>query len=253
MAELKGDEKIVVMSDIHGYDNPLAQAIDFYGDQPDRYLVIGDMIGGDGPHSAQVLDRLQQVDADVTLGNWELYLLAGMLHQDEYTRHGIQYSMRPFEQNYLGVIAGSYGVATKGIERSEAIKRLREKMQQRGHLQMLAQAALYFEGRDFVAIHAGLTDQAWLPQKQTLYGSRQKITSGEFDEPQQIIDLGLARQAEAFGATHKTVVTGHSHSPRGSRISANGARVRIGSQLDLGRPLYAWQSWNGELKEIPQK
>lgn len=253
-------EKIVVVSDLHGFDEPLEKVTNHYGDKPDRYLINGDLVGA-GPNTARVLDIAQEVDADITLGNWELYLLAGMLHKDEETRQRIQKTARVFsdEKGILSAIARSYGIATKATANSEKIERLKEAMLEKGHLQMLAQAAMYFEGKDFIAIHAGLTDTGWLLQKQELFCSRKDLleNTGEedeedYDEPPQITSLPLARQQEAFQGSHKIVVTGHTHMPQGERITAGGARVRIGSRLELREPLNVWQSWNGGLREFSQ-
>lgn len=258
MAEIKTDQKIVVASDLHGYYEPLQQAVDHYGDRPDRYVINGDLVGT-GPSTARVLDIAQEVDADVNLGNWELYLLAGMLHNNKETRQRMQTTAWVFneEKGILDAIVRSYGITTKAIAHSEKIERLREAMLQKGHLQMLARAAMYFEGRDFIAIHAGLTDAGWLMQKQELFYARKDLLENtgeeEYDEPPQITSLRLARQQEAFRGSHKTVVTGHTHKPQGDRITADGARVRLGSQLELHKPLHTWQSWNGEVREFLQK
>ncbi len=255
MSEILSDEKIVVASDLHGYYEPLEKMVKHYGDTPDRYLLNGDLIGA-GPSTARVLDTAQDIDADITLGNWELYFLAGVLHEDPEERLRIQRTAKLFDtrENLLGRMASSYGISTRGKNRSYIVEQMQDKMLERGHLQMLAQAAMYFEGKDFIAVHAGLTDAGWLLQKQELFYSRNDLVrvtdDSEYNEPPQITDLGLAHQAEAFAATHKTVVTGHSHAPQGDRTTADGARVRIGSQLDLHEPLYTWQSWDKEVKEF---
>lgn len=249
---------MVVMSDLHGYDEPLRKAVDYYGDTPDGYLVNGDLIGA-GPSTARVLGIAQDVDADINIGNWELYLLAGMLHKDEETRQRIQKTARVFsdEKGVLSAIARSYGIETKATAHSEKIERLKEAMLEKGHLQMLARAAMYFEERDFIVVHAGLTDAGWLLQKQELFYAREDLLENtgtedeeEYDEPPQITSLSLARQQEAFRGSHKIVVTGHTHMPQGDRVTAGGARVRLGSRLELHEPLFAWQSWDNEIKSF---
>lgn len=253
-------KELVVIGDLHGYYEPFEEAVDYYGDTPDGYLVNGDLIGA-GPSTARVLGIAQDVDADINIGNWELYLLAGMLHKDEETRQRIQKTARVFsdEKGVLSAIARSYGIATKVTTHGEKIERLKEAMLEKGHLQMLARAAMYFEGRDFIVVHAGLTDTGWLLQKQEMFYAREDLLKNtgkedeeEYDEPPQITSLSLARQQEAFRGSHKIVVTGHTHMPRGDRITANGARVRLGSRLELREPLHAWQSWDGGLREFSQ-
>lgn len=255
MSEILPDEKIVVASDLHGYYQPLEKVVKHYGDGPDRYLLNGDLIGA-GPSTARVLDIAQDINADINLGNWELYLLAGMLQEDPEARQRIQGAAKIFgtRENLLGAIASSYGVDIRGKDRSYMIENLQDKMMERGHLQMLAQAAMYFEGKDFVAVHAGLTDTGLLLQKQEMFNARKDLLKNtgeeEFDEPPQITSLPLAHQQEAFGATNKIVVTGHAHEPLGDRITADGARVRIGSWLKKNQPLHVWQSWDKEIKSF---
>lgn len=254
MSEPTTNEKIVIASDFHGYYEPLESLVRHYGDVPDRYVLNGDLIG-QGPSTARVLDIAQDIDADVTLGNWELYWLAGMLHQDEETRQRSQKTVRVFstKNHILGAIAASYGISSRHKTREYMVEKLREEMHERGHLQLLARAAMYFEGRDFVAVHAGLTDTGLLLQKQEMFCARKDlltVVDDEYEEPPQITDLALAHQTEAFGATNKTVVTGHAHTPQGQRVTANGKRARIGSRLELHEPLHAWQSWDGEIQKI---
>ncbi|OGL32590.1 hypothetical protein A3F64_00455 [Candidatus Saccharibacteria bacterium RIFCSPHIGHO2_12_FULL_42_8] len=253
-------KELVVIGDLHGYYEPFEKAVDYYGDTPDGYLVNGDLIGA-GPSTARVLDIAQDVDADINIGNWELYLLAGMLHEDEETRQRIQQTARVFsdEKGILSAIASSYGIATKATTHAEKIERLKEAMLEKSHLQMLARAAMYFEEKDFIVIHAGLTDAGWLLQKQELFYAREDLLENtgkedeeEYNEPPQITSLSLARQQEAFQGSRKTVITGHTHMPQGDRVTANGARVRLGSRLELHESLFAWQSWNGELREFSQ-
>lgn len=253
-------KELVVIGDLHGHYEPLEEAVDYYGDAPDGYLINGDLIGA-GPSTARVLDIAQEIDADINIGNWELYLLAGMLHEDEETRQRIQKTARVFsdEKGILSAIARSYGIAAKGMTHGEKIERLKEAMLEKGHVQMLARAAMYFEERDFIVVHAGLTDTGWLLQKQELFYARKDLLENtgkedeeEYDEPPQITSLPLARQQEAYRGSHKIVVTGHTHMPQGDRVTAGGVRVRLGSRLELHEPLFAWQSWNGELRESSQ-
>lgn len=253
MSEPVKTEAIPIISDLHGYYEPFKATVDYYGDKPDRYLVNGDLIG-QGPATAQVLDLALEIDADVTLGNWELYWLAGMLHEDEETQQRIQRTVRVFSDRFcLGAIAASYGIKGNRMPRGEKVERLKEAMLEKGHLQMLARAGMYFEGKDFVAVHAGLTDTGLLLQKQEMFYARQdllKVSDEDYLEPPQITDLALAHSDKATLATNKVLVTGHAHTPSGDRVTAGGKRVRIGSRLELHEPLHIWQSWNGEIHKI---
>ncbi len=252
MTERLCNKKVVVASDLHGHYQPLEKMLRHYGDSPDRYILNGDLLGA-GPSTAKVLDIASAIDADINIGNWELYLLAGLLHEDKEIQRQIQDAVRVFgeEKGVLDAITGSYGINTKIVGHSEKIKRLQEAMLVRGHLQMLARAAMFCETDDFIAIHAGLTGDSWSEQQEYLAEARDI-----FDEPRQIVDdaqFTLSRRPEAFEATDKVVVTGHSHIVPGPRITAGGKRVRLASRLELGEPLHVWQSWNGQVKGFEQK
>ncbi|MDO8336271.1 MAG: hypothetical protein Q7T74_05845 [Candidatus Saccharibacteria bacterium] len=240
MSELISEKKFVIVPDIHGRSDLFGMVADEYTDA--QIVAIGDTIGR-GPDSAGVLDIAQKTGTILTWGNWELYMMAGLVLHDLDTRRDIQHVVKPFEYDELQKFAVSYDIDTS-LPRQKMIESLTAAMQERGHLNMLARAAMYFETDDFIAIHAGLTDEPLVKQKEQL-----AKVKGTFDEPAQIVDDGqfsLATRAEAFTATDKIVITGHAHSILGNRVTAGGKRVRLASKVNDGQPLYVWQSWQDD-------
>jgi predicted phosphodiesterase len=241
------EKPTVVMADLHGYSAVLEKAVKEYGDVD--YVLLGDSIGG-GPDSAGVLDIADEVDAQLTWGNWEMYIMAGLVHHDLEKRQLVQDVTKPFDTSHgmLQSFARSYGVDTK-LPKSEIIENITAEMQAKGHLNMLARAAMYVETDEFIGIHAGLTPyKSWEKQKQDL-----AKVKGTFDEARQLVDYTdhrLSKRQKAYKVTDKIVLTGHTHKIKGERITDCGKRVRLGSQLYAGEPLFVWQSWDKKIEEF---
>lgn len=177
--------------------------------------------------------------------------MAGLLHNDLAIRDLIQNDIKPFNFSHseLQADARSYGINPRSPSKS-LIESITKAMQERGHLDLLARAAMYFETDDFIAIHAGLTSESWSKQKEDLIKAQKT-----FEAPVQIVDdpiFTLSRRQEAFEVTEKVVITGHSHIVPGPRVTALGKRVRLASQLNIGEPLHVWQSWDGQIKSFDQ-
>lgn len=241
------EKPMVVMADLHGHSKVLEKVVKEYGDVD--YVLLGDSIGG-GPDSAGVLDIANEVNAQLTWGNWEMYIVAGLVYHDPQQRQLVQDVTKPFDMRHgmLQSFARSYDVDTK-LPKPEMIESIAVKMQHRGHLNMLARAAMYIETDEFIGIHAGLTHyKNWEKQKHDL-----AKVKGTFDEARQLVDYPdnrLSKRKKAFAATDKIVVTGHDHKIKGERITDCGKRVRLASQLYAGQPLAVWQSWDREIKEF---
>lgn len=238
---------MVVMADLHGYSVMLEKAVKEYGDVD--YVLLGDSIGG-GPDSAGVLDIAQDIKAKLTWGNWELYTMAGLVHHDLGYRAMIQDITKPFDtkSGLLQSFVRSYEVGTKNTTKVEMVEGVTRKMQERGHLNFLARAAMFVETDEFIGIHAGLTTKDWEKQKKDL-----SKVKGTFAETRQIVDYPdhrLSKRKKAFVATDKTVITGHTHKIKGPRVTDCGRRVRLASQLFAGQPLFVWESWTKEVKEF---
>ncbi len=241
------ERPMVVMADLHGHSDVFEKAVKEYGDID--YVLLGDSIGG-GPDSAGVLDIADEVDAQLTWGNWEMYIMAGLVHHDLEKRQLVQDVTKPFDTSHgmLQSFARSYDVDTK-LPKPKMIESIIKKMQKKGHLNILARAAMYVETDEFIGIHAGLTPyKSWEKQKQDL-----AKVKGTFNEAKQLVDYSdhrLSKRQKAFAVTDKIVLTGHTHKVVGERITDQGKRVRLASRLYAGQPLHVWQSWDKEIKEF---
>jgi hypothetical protein len=246
MSDFSGSLKdTVVITDIHAQSDVLQSVVETYGDVD--YILAGDSIGR-GPDTARTLDIARDIGAKLLRGNWEHLLLAGTVYHDIEARERVQKLAKYFELDELRRYAKSYEF--NPLQRQpELIRSLTKAMLERGHLDMLVKAAMYHETDDFIAIHAGLTNQNWIKQKRKL-----DFAKASFDGSMQLFDdsrFTLSNREKAFAATDKTVITGHSHDINGPRITAGGKRVRLASKLDAHQPLYVWQSWDQDVREIP--
>lgn len=256
MSEILGDKKIAVITDIHEEYDSLARVIDYYSDlpeevKPDVIVAAGDTVTGNNGNLAKTLDLVNDAGIVLLKGNQEYNMLAGFYAKNSEALENIRYSTKPFGLGQLQSVARSYGLGRelKKAPKSELISGIMEAMHERGHLEMLARAAMYYEGRNFVAIHAGLTNEGWLLQKQKLFYANDALLKGQnFDPPPQLFDFKLAKQRYDFSGTHKLVVTGHDHHTLRPRTLGRN-RVLLGSDVPNGQPLYSWQSWDYRIKE----
>lgn len=244
MSEIPPQVDTVVMTDVHARSRLLKKVTKEYGKDV-LYVAGGDTIG-QGSDTKGTLDIASEFEFRLLRGNWEHQGLAGLVYYDLEKRKEIQEVGRPFEYGELQKIATSYEIDPE-LPKEVLIESITEKMQACGHLNMLARAAMYYEteGEDgFIVVHAGLTEQDWTTQKNDLDRAK-----GTFEELPQIFDedqYSLSNREDAFTATDKVAITGHSHWVQGGRITAGGKRVRLGSTQSLP----VWQSWDGRIKEF---
>jgi predicted phosphodiesterase len=243
-------ERVIVLTDPHGHADYLSAITRKYKDSVDRYVVNGDILAcGEKPR--ETMELISQYDMTLSLGNHDIILRAGVETPDNDMRELLRYTYeKDFGRLALLRFARSYRVE-ESDDQVIMIERIVEKMRQQKHWQQIGRAAIYFEHPDFIAIHAGLTDQSWDEQQLALQEKNRIMNTGIFDDiPEQITSSELANQQERFTATDKVVVTGHSHTPYGPRITADGKRVRLASKPWSGEPVYVWQSWDGRLVSI---
>jgi predicted phosphodiesterase len=243
-------ERVVVLTDSHGHADYLRAITRKYKDSVDRYVVNGDILAcGEKPR--ETMELISQYDMTLNLGNHDVLFQAGVTIANPEQRSQLQYSCeKDFGRLALLRFAHSYRVE-ESDNKEIMIERIVEKMQKKSHWQRLADAALYFEHPRFIAIHAGLTDHSWDEQRRTLQEKSLTMKTGAFDEiPEQITSFKLANRQERFTATDKIVVTGHSHTPTGARVTDGGKRVRLASKPWLGEAMYVWQSWDETVTSI---
>lgn len=246
------NEKVLVIPDLHGHSQHLAKVEKMYGDRPDRYVLLGDMLSS-GLDPAGVLELAKKLGATTLAGNHEITLLQAMKDSDIANRIKVRRSERDFSVGSLRKFIDSYDL--HGPRRtSEILKRLESEMEKRDHWRYLAGAAMYYENNDMICIHAGLQPHiAWPNQRQSLDKIPNEIADGRFSRPIQIFDTPektLSNYPTAFRSTKKIVVTGHAHSPRGERLSEDKKRVRLASRLREGEPLFVYESWSQRIRQI---
>jgi hypothetical protein len=245
-------EKYVVVPDLHGHDELLRAAHGHYGDDV-GYVVVGDVFDGTD-RIKQTMDILKDIDSLLLLGNHEWVTMAAVFERDATLRRVWQDDIwRPHGGGYQRGTLESYGVSLKGEARSRA-SRLGNMLFKAGHMEMLIDAPLFFEDEDIVAVHAGVTNRHWSQQRQTLLAQARKKAMGCYDtEPEQLFSHELARSnAERTCLSGKTLVTGHSSLAMGAeqRVTADGRRVRLGSRVHAGAPLYVWENWTRQISAI---
>jgi serine/threonine protein phosphatase 1 len=79
-------ERIVVLSDVHGFVEPVQRMVDYY-DNDVHYVFNGDCVDR-GPDSKGVLDIIQETGADLILGNHEWVLLAALTERESSRKWG---------------------------------------------------------------------------------------------------------------------------------------------------------------------
>lgn len=255
-------EKIAVIPDLHGRADLLQAAHRRYGDI--GYVILGDIIDGE-PQVKQAIDIAKDIGAVLLKGNHEWTMLAALNERDEEVRRTWQNQMWLAGMYEKGTLK-SYGVK-RYPERDDTAKATKEVLAEVGHMNYLANAPLYFEGPDFIVVHAGLTKWSWLGTENILYSQKKELEKTQeltkennftavppqvFDDPEH--NLALSSSPEAFVATGKTVITGHAHLtlPAEERLTAGGKRVRLASHLNNGEVLFVWESWTGNVVAIEQ-
>ncbi len=247
-------DRFVVMPDLHGRVDKLELAVSKYQSQDVHFVQLGDFIDG-GMESKETLQLLKDIGATTLLGNHEYTLLAAIDETQDQAKEAWQDVWKsdsklflPYERNLLK----SYGIVPRQPTKNAA-EELTEAMQGLGHLEFLKNCRLFFEQPDFIAIHAGLTEENWQTiQRPYLEAVEQEIKHNQdySEEPVQIFDKKwqLSTQISASPATNKIVISGHAHNLKSQDNVKNPKRVKIASRLDKGFPLFVWQSWDEQVR-----
>ncbi len=234
-------EKIVVIPDLHGHADKLEQVVQNYDKNETTFVSLGDVLDG-GPAVVETVQILKGIGAVMLLGNHEWVALAAM-NDDEpesvWREMYLKFGKKTFE---------SYGV--NRVDRSDRILALRERMSELGHLEYIESGKLYFETPEFIAVHAGLTDELWSSQQARLEQIEDIRKSGDYSsEPDQIFDQQHTLATERWTlSTLKTVVSGHAHNRQYIDDGTSTALGRVKLASNLSRyPLFVWESWTGNV------
>ncbi len=244
-------EKLAVHADNHGRPE-LIYAVDRYYGGDVKQLVIGDVF--DGPDTKGSMQALCDVEASMLLGNHEWIYAASVLETDRARR--LQFASAIWPRIHDRVLQ-SYGVYPS-IPSPKNAERLYEKMPE-SHKGLLDAADLFYETKDFVTIHAGITAQRWplqrrtLSRRQTLRREQQRYVVDEDYIPHQIYEpRQLADRNTVLSGVGKLVINGHFHRPFEdfeSRYTALGARLYLATNKNDSFAV-VWESWTRNLVRI---
>jgi hypothetical protein len=251
------ERETVVLTDLHGHADKLREVVGYYGE--DKHFVINGDILDRGPDSKGVLDIIKDLNADLVLGNHEWAVLGALNDQDSESRWG-------WLQLWLISAGANRGYEDRTLESYDEQRRsnefetahyFKDKLQKMGHLTVLQEAGLYYENDELLVVHAGLSTQlTWARQKKKLNEIKTLASSGVFkEEPSQLISYKYAMDSNRPHDLGQTLVTGHFHGRSldaadkvfyepGSSIPS---RVKLASHLVDGDPLFAYESWTGQI------
>lgn len=242
-------ERYVVVPDLHGHAELLASTHKIYGDI--GYVILGDVV--DGPEVKQTLDIIKDIDAALLIGNHEWAMMAAMYEIDPEARQhwasDVWLRYRTANQTIQ-----SYGRNRSGRV-SNRLATLSRRLWETGHLDLLRRSRTYYEDEHVVAIHGGATNSPWVLQRHQLDEAQKEFDKDNFGaEPIQIFDHThvLSKRNTTPISIGKILITGHTNLVLNSaqRVTDNGRRVRLGSRLHDGSPLYVWENWSGMVKQI---
>lgn len=233
-------DKYLVIPDLHGQSDKLYAVINHYRAEAPQLLSLGDVLDG-GINPRDCVQMLIDEGAVILSANHEWTALAAMQSTNNQSVW-----QRIWLGRYQRKTLESYAVRSSEYVAME----LREKMRELGHLAFLNSALPYFETPEFIAVHAGLTDEPWEDQKAYLDAANADCLAGDYDsEAEQIFDLDFVLSTQdTTTATDKLVVSGHAHN-RTTSINnyPENNRLRLASKMSAGLPLFVWESWTGKI------
>lgn len=194
------DQKTYIIGDIHGHLDKFESILDAIPIvEGDRIVILGDMIDR-GPKPKKVIERIMHLRTE----GWDIIALKG--------NH---------EQMFIDVLRGNRGldlfVYNGGRTTLRDYKRRGELWAPRAHAKFFASLPLYYEGQDFICVHAGLRPGVPLAEQteEDLLWIREEFLDSDYD-------LG------------KVVI--HGHTPSGPPIIRKN-RIGIDTGSAFGGPL----------------
>lgn len=240
-----------IIGDLHGHADLLLRATEIIDPSVVRF-VVQDILDK-GPEVKTTLEIARDIGA-IGLACNHGWACANALHFPEHQDH---MWLRGWSHNYQRNTLESFGLVQTGDARRDAAN-LRAIVETEGLERFFFGSFPYIEpdSGDFIAIHAGLTDDPWELQKREL--DRFNSMPARYEAaPDQIFDddYSLSNSDTAFrAATDKIVVTGHSHYhlSASERVTDGGKRIRVASQLHAGDPLFIYLTKSHEIVQIDQ-
>lgn len=209
------------------------------------YVFVGDHVDGLSDEAHLLKDMQEMYDPkrpNAVLGNHDYdriqaVLAAQAIDKGQATDETQSYvDMWTRSRRYGQLALQAYNVSPhKYRDAVSQVMALYERMQQAGGLfDFLCDMPLYYEDDKHIAIHAGLTSEPWEQQRRRLDEVKQLMVAGELGlDPPQLYSHALGHQSDAFTATDKIVISGHSPIDNDvqERISGDGRRVRLDRKI----------------------
>lgn len=241
-----------IVGDIHGRADLLLRATELIDPATTRF-VVQDMLDK-GPEVRRTLQVAQEIGS-IALADNHGWVCANAL---SYPEHGERLWLDGWYRRYEDATLESFGIARSGYAARDA-QRLRERLEDNGLLSLVFEATPYLEPADdsFIAIHGGLLPGLpWPIQKQSLDATTQPSQRWQH-APEQIFDDGHKLSMSTVVpvmVTTKRLITGHSHfsATAEQRITNHGQRIRLGSRLGRGEPLFIYLTKSQEIITIEQ-
>lgn len=238
-------ESYVVIPDVHGEYDAVSRVVDANIEDTDKFLFLGDVIGG--PQTAKTIALIRQLgDRAITIvGNHEWICRNALSPQDDpqvdmWRRDAWRYSRQDILQ--------SYGIQLQPNWDDNATL-LRQAMTETGDFAWLNTLPPYYETDQFVAVHAGpQLDTPWVAQAAELDAAAAPAQRLH-EVPAQIFDMQLAQLlAVPAHVDNRRFVTGHSHSVSGANQRIAERRICLASPVAAGKPLYVYHSQSSHIQ-----
>ncbi len=237
-----------ILSDIHSYYDVSMRAIESELAHSDAVIIAGDIV--DGPDTKQMIESIRSLGDKVICiaGNHEWVL------RNALSRHAFAGAWREeVWARYHYKTMQSYGIEPTGKWRDNATM-LRESLEDNDHLAWLNHLRPYYSNSDFIVVHAGPQPRySWELQAEQLNEYDASDEGRLTAEPPQVFSIELARMREILPhVDHRLFITGHDHVDASVETRISKQRVRIGSKVHHGAPLYAWRHNEERIIAYPQ-
>lgn len=254
-------EKTVVIPDLHGRSEFLESIRETYTNINPRFVIAGDLVSG--PRVPESIELAKEMKAKLIMGNHEWVMLASMFEENKERRY--EWCEQRWRR-YGTAMLSAYGVEHPPTPRSA--QTLKQKMDKKGHLDYVLEAPLFYEGASkigrFVVTHAGITGTNWTQQRVQLKIAKQNQLDGDYGDPTHPIpqlfgSMLINQAARTAGSQNRPIsIRGHYHSTNNeNRISSNGkvitlssANTEFSSRSHTKLPIFVFESWSGEAREI---
>lgn len=264
-------DRHVVIGDVHAEKVKLRRIFDHYSNLDVGFVLVGDIVDCRNPDAKVewVKDTFEMLrmlgrQAVIVAANHEWYAAGATFDIDEERRRYWQdlwtNRSRPIESLTLA----SYGIK-ESPDTDSAFLRFGEELKRTEHADLIRCNRLYYETAKFIVTHSGIDlTTPWQVQRDLLDAAAHETASGIYNDfPPQVASFPYAIDTRPVRSTDKIVVSGHAHDlmhtarnpniniPISPERSVNdGKRIRLGSKVNYGDPLYCWEDWTGTIRSF---